>query len=349
MPETNLIDTDFKQWKEKFERQQDTFFEKIERLLDANDATSAKELLEQRYHKVQAIAKRSRTRKTAYYEADLEETQGYLLLAQSKLGLDVQADLKVLKQERPEDPFIQRIEASSEYQAVQGGQGRCDLVIVFDATGSQVPHWDVMQAGINHLIDHVTQFSGGIRIGIVAYRDYCDVRHGKLVEIQSFTNDAQQLTRFAASVECYGGGGNGGEAVEVGLHEAVRLLHESEASKRIVVLIGDEPAHGVMNCIHKDLNYKTETAAIRKMKVPIYTVCTLDYNHRIVREHYQWYASQTGGRALLLGNIRDLHDILTLIIGKETGNLHTAQRLLFEHTSDSEKQKRLHDYRRLLE
>lgn len=347
MTEKALIDLEFKEWKEKFERQQDLFYEKVETLMAQQDLQNAHQLLETRYRKIKAILEGTpASRKTAYFEADHEENWGYLLLVRSQLELDIQEDFEVLKTENPEDPFVLRIQENQARHALQPAT-QCDLVIVFDATLSQTPYWDAMKASITQLVDHVTNFSKGIRIAVVAYRDYCD--EDDLVEIQPFTPDAQKLIQFASNIRCLGGGGNGGEAIEVGLHEAIKLLKTSEAQTQLIVLIGDEPAHGVLNKLPKKMNYITETNVIKSMKVPIYTVNTLEYEFRKVREHYQWYARETGGHALLLKNIEDLREILTLVIGKATGNLRTAHQLLTRDNPDPEKIKRIDRYRFILE
>ncbi|MBF0280064.1 MAG: VWA domain-containing protein [SAR324 cluster bacterium] len=345
--EKALIDLEFKVWKEKFEHQQDLFYEKIETLIKQEEFSNAHQLLESRYGKIKAILEGTPfSRKTAYFEADHEENWGYLLLVRSKMGLEIGEDLELLKAENEEDPLLPRIEESLRFHALQS-TALCDLVIVFDATLSQAPYWDQMKASITQIVDHVTSFSKGIRIAVVAYRDYCD--KDDLVEIQPFTGNAEKLIRFAAKIRCLGGGGNGGEAIEVGLNEAIKLLKSSDAHSRLIVLIGDEPAHGVLNKLPGKMNYITETNVIKSMKVPIYTVNTLEYDFQKVRDHYQWYARETGGHGLLLKNIGDLGEIITLMIGKATGNLTAAHRLLTRESPDDEKLKRINHYHLLLE
>jgi hypothetical protein len=113
-----------------------------------------------------------------------------------------------------------------------------DIVICLDTTGSMKPHVEALRLQLVNALRNVFPASASFRIGMVLYRDYNEAYLNKVVP---FTADLNVLQRNLNEVRT-GGGGDIPEAVYEALYTgAVRFPWA--ARSRIMILIGDAPAH----------------------------------------------------------------------------------------------------------
>lgn len=110
-----------------------------------------------------------------------------------------------------------------------------DFCIVTDATGSMGTFLGALKQAIPQLQDIVRLTGCFQRVGILAYRDYCDE---KLLEWSQWQEEPQQLLTFASNLRAVGGGDNP-EAAKTALH---RLL-EVVTRPTLVLFYTDAPPH----------------------------------------------------------------------------------------------------------
>jgi hypothetical protein len=118
---------------------------------------------------------------------------------------------------------------------------KLELVIVMDCTGSMGPWIQEAKAAITSIIDNVKldHPSANVRVGFVAYRDFCD--GDKQLEIQTLTSDVAAVKRYISSLRSFGGG-DGPEDIPGGLEAALRMPFQGGAKR--IMLVADAPCHG---------------------------------------------------------------------------------------------------------
>ncbi|KAF4132311.1 Alpha-kinase family [Phytophthora infestans] len=116
-----------------------------------------------------------------------------------------------------------------------------DLVIVMDCTGSMGPWIDEVKSAIVSIIDNVKKDhpSANVRVGFVAYRDFCD--GVKRLQVYHLTSDVAAVRKFIFRLAAFGGG-DGPEDIPGGLEAALAMPFNAQA--RRIVLVGDSPCHG---------------------------------------------------------------------------------------------------------
>ena len=133
-----------------------------------------------------------------------------------------------------------------------------DIVFILDCAGSMDQYFSNVAEVINSLIkkwgENINKFA------VVTYTDhgkdsglYDPNRPVKTFPSNKILEDAdgREAIKYIGSLTISGGGGNGGEALTDGLDEA-NNLHYRKDSKRMYVVICDEPPHG------KEFSKKTE-------------------------------------------------------------------------------------------
>jgi len=119
---------------------------------------------------------------------------------------------------------------------------KLDLVFCVDLTGSMSGFITVAKRQMAQVLEaFAPQLDGGLRVGIVGYRDHCD--GDKLLEVCPLDGDLARVSAAIAQL-AVSGGGDAPEAVYTGL-EGCLALDWSVGSYRVVLLVGDAPPHGV--------------------------------------------------------------------------------------------------------
>ena len=113
-----------------------------------------------------------------------------------------------------------------------------DLVFAIDTTESMKNDFMVLKKGFAQTIDDKIKKYEQYRVGLVFYKDY---KNEYLTKIFPFTNDTSVIKKQVESVKAWGGGDKP-EAVYEALYESVTAF-PWEADDRVVILIGDAPAH----------------------------------------------------------------------------------------------------------
>ena len=210
-----------------------------------------------------------------------------------------------------------------------------DVVFAIDTTGSMEPYIHEVRDNILKIMEDVFEYSQGVRMGVVAFKDHGDEGENEfyLTKILPLTFDKKEMVEFLRSPDLHiGVGGNDAEAVECALYDAVNLNWGSSRTPKAIVLVGDKPAHGVIDSFRactRMKDYRQEVESIKVKGIKIYPI--LCNNIHETESSFRWMASETDGTFIYLDDISSLSDILTGICLKETGKLLEYKSKLLEH------------------
>lgn len=126
--------------------------------------------------------------------------------------------------------------------------GRLDMVIAFDTTGSMVSYIDAVKRHVKILIPKLFKQNPDLRIGIVAFGDYCDMsskdKFGWAYQVCKLTDDKNKLIEFITNAKDTSGG-DGDEFYELVIKKIVEETNWREGSTKAVLLIADAEPHKV--------------------------------------------------------------------------------------------------------
>lgn len=113
-----------------------------------------------------------------------------------------------------------------------------DVVFVVDTTGSM--GWIIAELNerISDIVDSVRLLVPISRFGVVAYRDFDSPEY--VTRVQPLTFSLRRLQGFLGTLRSVGGG-DVSEAIDEGLHTAVRQSGWRMGAKKVIILIGDAP------------------------------------------------------------------------------------------------------------
>lgn len=123
-----------------------------------------------------------------------------------------------------------------------------DMVIAFDTTGSMCAYIEAVKLNIKKLIPKLFEQNSNLRIGLVAFGDYCDMprkdEFGKAYQVCELTNDETRLIEFVTKAKKTSGG-DVEEFYELVIKKIVEETNWREGSIKAVLLIADSEPHRV--------------------------------------------------------------------------------------------------------
>lgn len=126
--------------------------------------------------------------------------------------------------------------------------GMLDMVIAFDTTGSMCAYIEAVKLNIKKLIPKLFKQNPDLRIGIVAFGDYCDMpskdRFGKAYQVCELTDNENRLIEFITKAQSTSGG-DSDEFYELVIKKIVEETNWREGSTKAVLLIADAEPHRV--------------------------------------------------------------------------------------------------------
>lgn len=135
-----------------------------------------------------------------------------------------------------------------EKKELPASDGKLDMVIAFDTTGSMRSYIDAVKEHVKELIPKLFKQNPDLRIGIVAFGDYCDMlskdKFGKAYQVWPLTDDENGLIRFITQAQNTNGG-DGDEFYELVIKKIVEETNWREGSTKAVLLIADARPHSV--------------------------------------------------------------------------------------------------------
>ena len=160
--------------------------------------------------------------------------------------------------------------------------GKLDMVIAFDTTGSMAQYIGAVRKEVSELIPQLFKDNDDLRLGIVAFGDYCDMDNAQTFgdayqSIQPTANE-NDLIKFVLNSKDTSGG-DGPEFYELVLRKIVNETPWREDSTRSILLIADAVPHELGYTyqnfvIGNQIDWRIEArkAADKKIKVDTVTI-----------------------------------------------------------------------------
>lgn len=91
--------------------------------------------------------------------------------------------------------------------------GMLDMVIAFDTTGSMSAYINAVKTHVKELVPKLFSSNPDLRIGIVAFGDYCDMKSkddfGRAYQVLDLTDDENKIIQFINKAQdTFGGDGD---------------------------------------------------------------------------------------------------------------------------------------------
>lgn len=162
--------------------------------------------------------------------------------------------------------------------------GKLDMVIAFDTTGSMAQYIDAVRKEVTNLIPQLFKENENLRLGIVAFGDYCDMKNpqefGDAYQVIAPTDNVNELIGFVITSKNTHGG-DGPEFYELVIKKIVEETPWREDSTRSILLIADSDPHEVgYSCGNfvKDnkIDWREEARKAAEKKIKIDTVTITD-------------------------------------------------------------------------
>lgn len=113
-----------------------------------------------------------------------------------------------------------------------------DMVIAFDTTGSMNAYLKAVKLQVKELIPKLLKQNPDLRIGIVAFGDYCDMpskdRFGKAYQVCELTDNENRLIEFITKAQSTSGG-DSDEFYELVIKKIVEETNWREGSTKAVL------------------------------------------------------------------------------------------------------------------
>lgn len=126
--------------------------------------------------------------------------------------------------------------------------GKLDMVIAFDTTGSMYSYIGQVKDHVSGLIPQLLKDNPNMRIGIVAFGDYCDMKSatvfGDAYQVLHPTNNKKSIISFIKNAKNTNGG-DGDEFYELVIKKITEETPWREDATKTVLFIADANPHGV--------------------------------------------------------------------------------------------------------
>ena len=162
--------------------------------------------------------------------------------------------------------------------------GKLDMVIAFDTTGSMAQYIGAVRKEVSELIPQLFKDNENLRLGIVAFGDYCDMNNaqdfGDAYQCIAPTANENDLIKFVLNSKDTSGG-DGPEFYELVIKKIVEETQWREGSTRSILLIADAIPHE-LGYTYKDfvvanqIDWRIEARKAADEKIKIDTVTISD-------------------------------------------------------------------------
>lgn len=162
--------------------------------------------------------------------------------------------------------------------------GKLDMVIAFDTTGSMAQYIGAVRKEVSELIPQLFKDNEDLRLGIVAFGDYCDMNNaqdfGDAYQCIAPTDNENELIKFVLNSKDTSGG-DGPEFYELVIKRIVEETQWREGSTRSILLIADAVPHEVGYSYgdivtEAQIDWRIEARKAADMKIKIDTVTITD-------------------------------------------------------------------------
>jgi len=175
---------------------------------------------------------------------------------------------------------IESEESQNMNKVTPKGQGKLDMVIAFDTTGSMAAYIDDVHHQVTDMIPRLFKDNEDLRLGIVAFGDYCDMKNrdtfGDAYQCMPLTDNENDIIKFVKESKDTSGG-DGDEFYELVLKKIIDESPWREDSSKAILLIADADPHE-LGYTYRDyvvgnqIDWKVEAKKAADMKIKIDTV-----------------------------------------------------------------------------
>lgn len=162
--------------------------------------------------------------------------------------------------------------------------GVLDMVIAFDTTGSMAAYIDAVRREVSELIPRLFKDNDNLRLGIVAFGDYCDMNSatdfGDAYQCLMPTDNENDIIKFIRESRATSGG-DGDEFYELVIKKIVEETPWRKDATKAILLISDANPHP-LGYTYKDhvvgnqIDWRKEAEKAAFMKIKIDTVTITD-------------------------------------------------------------------------
>lgn len=158
--------------------------------------------------------------------------------------------------------------------------GKLDMVIAFDTTGSMAAYIEDVRQQVAELIPKLFKDNDDLRLGIVAFGDYCDMNgkddYGDAYQCLPLTKNENDIIKFIKDSKDTGGG-DGDEFYELVIKKIVEETEWRDGSTRSILLISDAEPHELGYTyrdyvVKNQIDWKQEASKAAKLNIKIDTV-----------------------------------------------------------------------------
>ena len=162
--------------------------------------------------------------------------------------------------------------------------GVLDMVIAFDTTGSMAQYIGAVRKEVSDLIPRLFKYNEDLRLGIVAFGDYCDMKSaqefGDAYQCLLPTNNENDIIKFVMNSKDTSGG-DGDEFYELVIKKIVEETPWRENSVKAILLISDADPHPLgytyeNYVVGNQIDWRKEAEKAARMKIKIDTVTITD-------------------------------------------------------------------------
>lgn len=216
--------------------------------------------------------------------------------------------------------------------------GMLDMVIAFDTTGSMSAYINAVKTHVKELVPKLFSSNPDLRIGIVAFGDYCDMKaptlYGKAYQVLDLTNDENKIIQFINEAQNTSGG-DGDEFYELVIKKITEETAWREGSTKAVLLIADAAPHRVgysYSTIVKNaqIDWREEAKKASKLGIKFDTM-TID---PMYVEWYKELSAMTNGVSVPFNNSGKTSQVIEAAILSRGG---TRTKAMYMATMDSVK------------
>lgn len=214
--------------------------------------------------------------------------------------------------------------------------GMLDMVIAFDTTGSMSAYINAVKTHVKELVPKLFSSNPDLRIGIVAFGDYCDMKSkdnfGKAYQVLGLTNDENEIIKFINEAQNTSGG-DGDEFYELVIKKITEETAWREGSTKAVLLIADAAPHrvgysykGIVSNAQIDWREEAKKASELGIKFDTMTIDSL------YSEWYKELSAMTNGVSVPFKNSSKTSQVIEAAALSRGGERTKA---LYEATMDS--------------
>lgn len=189
--------------------------------------------------------------------------------------------------------------------------GKLDMVIAFDTTGSMSCYIESVKKHVVELIPKLFESNPNLRLGVVAFGDYCDMVSkdvfGKAYQCLNLTDNQDDIIKFVNSAKNTSGG-DGDEFYELVIKKITEETNWRENSEKAVLLIADADPHHPPYKWHGEIyniDWKEEATKASLKGIKFDTLRILEYS-----TWYQELSSMTNGVSLPFKNSEKMSNVI---------------------------------------